>query len=40
MKLMEQINKFENELSDRVEEELDNINYNLNNTNNINNIIQ
>ena len=38
LKLMEQINKFENELSDRVEEELDNINYNLNNNINNNNI--
>ena len=38
LKLMEQINKFENELSFRLSKELDNFNYNLkNNNNNINN---
>ena len=39
LKLMEQINKFENELSFKLSKELDNFNYNLkNNNNNINNI--
>ena len=38
LKLMEQINKFENELSFRLSQELDNFDYNLKNNNNINNI--